>query len=94
VAAAVPAGNEPVLVSFDAEDGAYRFTIDATDAPDLEEWARIELKPVVQQWYPKLVKMLPSEGFAARADITLRFRDDMGGTPASAGGGRINLNAQ
>ena len=37
--------------------------------------------------------MLPSEGFSPRTNVTLRFREDMGGTPASAGGGFINLNA-
>ncbi|MCP5522408.1 MAG: hypothetical protein H7A46_12765 [Verrucomicrobiales bacterium] len=93
-AAPAPAGNEPVLVTFDAGDGAYHFTIDATAATDLADWVRTELKPVVQEWYPKLVAMLPSEGFSARTDLTLVFRDNMGGTPASAGGGRINLNSQ
>lgn len=85
---------EPVLVSFEADHGAYRFTVDATAAPDLEDWVRNELQPVVQTWYPKLVAMLPSEGFTARNELTLVFREDMGGTPASAGGGRINLNSQ
>jgi len=48
---------------------------------------------VVQEWYPKLVQMLPSDGFEAPTNITLRFRNDMRGTPASAGGGRINMNS-
>src|SRR6185369_8183396 len=47
---------------------------------------------VVTEWYPKLVKMLPSEGYEAPTRMTLLFRDNMGGTPASAGGGRINCN--
>jgi hypothetical protein len=47
----------------------------------------------VQEWYPKLVAMLPSEGWTPTTNVTLRFRTDMGGTPASAGGGFINLNA-
>ncbi len=83
----------PVLKSFAADHGRYQFTIDATDAPDLMEWADRELRPVVQAWYPKLIAMLPSDGFVARTNVTLRFRLDMGGTPASAGGGRINMNA-
>lgn len=95
VAAAAPAvSSEPVLVSFDAGQGTYRFTIDVTAAPDLEDWVRIELQPVVQEWYPKLVAMLPGEGFTPRTELTLLFRNNMGGTPASAGGGRINLNTQ
>lgn len=83
----------PVLKSFVADQGRYQFSIDATDAPDLMAWADRELRPVVQAWYPKLVAMLPSDGFVARTNVTLRFRLDMGGTPASAGGGRINMNA-
>jgi len=79
--------------SFESEDGKYRFTIDSTEAPDLTKWAETELKSVVQTWYPKLAARLPSDGFQAPADITLRFRDDMGGTPASASGAGVNLNA-
>lgn len=79
--------------AFEAGNGKYAFIIDSTDAPDLAEWAEKELKPVAQAWYPKLVTFLSSEGYNAPAEIMLRFQNDMGGTPASAGGGRINLNA-
>lgn len=92
VAVTLPVESEPILIHFNGEGGRYLFTIDATAAPDLAAWAETELKPVVQSWYPKLVAMLPSEGFAPRTNLTMRFRSDMGGTPASAGGGRINLN--
>jgi hypothetical protein len=85
---------ESVVETFATEDGKYRFTLEATDAPDLMEWALGELKPVVLEWYPKIVAMLPSDGFEAREDVRLRFRNDMGGTPASAGGGNVNMNAQ
>lgn len=85
--------SKPITKSFDADGGKYHFTIDTTIAPDLTEWADKELRPVVQEWYPKLVAMLPSEGFTARTNVTIRFRDNMGGTPASAGGGFINCNA-
>ena len=90
---AVTGDGQPVTKSFEAEGGKYRFTIDATVAPDLMEWADTRLRPVVQEWYPKLVAMLPSDGFQPATNITLRFRTDMGGTPASASGGRVNLNA-
>jgi len=90
---ATSTNREPVLKSFTASEGKYRFTIDATEAPDLMEWADAKLRPVVQEWYPKLVAMLPSDGFEATTNVTLRFRNDMGGTPASAGGGRINMNS-
>ena len=83
---------KPITRRFDAAEGKYHFTINSTLAPDLTEWADTELRPVVQEWYPKLVALLPSEGFQPLTNVTLRFREDMGGTPASAGGGFINLN--
>lgn len=90
---ALAGDGKPITKSFEADGGKYQFTIDATAAPDLMEWADKELRPVVQEWYPKLVAMLPSEGFQAATNVTLRFRNDMGGTPASAGGSRVNMNA-
>jgi len=92
----LPISNEApktLAKPFEAADGKYHFTLDATLAPDLAEWADAQLRPVVQEWYPKLVTMLPSEGFVPRTNVTLRFLDGMGEIPASAGGGFINMNA-
>lgn len=84
---------KPITKHFEADGGKYRFTMDTTVAPDLTEWADRELRAVVQEWYPKLVALLPSAGFTARTNVTIRFREDMGGVPASAGGGFVNCNA-
>lgn len=90
----VPAGNPPKLVNFKTEDGAYIFQIDATEAADLAEWSEKELAPVVREWYPKIVAMLPSDGYKAATKVRLGYRNDMpAGIPASASGFRINLNA-
>lgn len=83
----------PITRSFVADGGRYHFTLDTTVAPDLTEWADQKLRPVVQDWYPKIVALLPSDGFTARTNVTIRFRNDMGGTPASAGGRFVNCNA-
>jgi hypothetical protein len=80
--------------SFDFGGGKYHASIDTTKAPGLTEWSEKNLAPVVREWYPKLVAMLPSEGFTPYTNITLRFRDNMGGTPASASGDSINCNAE
>jgi hypothetical protein len=88
-----PANSGTITKTFTAGDGKYEIVIDTSIAPDLTEWTYKELVPVVQEWYPKLVAMLPSEGFEAPARITLGYRDNMSGTPASAGGSRVNLNA-
>jgi len=79
--------------TFEAAGGKYHFTMDTSVAEDLSEWANTELVTVVKEWYPKIVKLLPSDGFEAATNVTIRFRDNMGGTPASAGGGRVNCNA-
>jgi len=84
----------PVRKVLLADNGKYQFTLDTTAASDLTEWAEKELGPVVQTWYPRLVEMLPSEGFVAPTNVTVLFREGMRGTPASAGGGRINCNIE
>jgi hypothetical protein len=73
-------------------DGQYRFIIDTSNAPDLTDWATKQLGPVIQEWYPKIVEMLPSDGFVAPARVAFEFREDMGGTPAYAAGSRISCN--
>jgi hypothetical protein len=84
--------TKPEVITRTFESGPYRYTIDATLAPDLLDWSEAKLMPVVKEWYPKLVEMLKSDGYEAPKSFTLRYRDDMRGTPASAGGSRINLN--
>jgi len=85
--------TKPITNSFISVGGQHHFVMDTTIAPDLTDWAETKLRPVVQEWYPRLIALLPSDGFTARTNVTIRFRDDMGGTPASAGGGFINCNA-
>lgn len=82
-------------VDFEGKDGAkYHFTFDTTVAPDLTDWTDKKLVPVVKEWYPKLVEMLPGEGYSAPTNVTIKFSDKMGGTPAAAGGGSISCNAE
>ncbi|MDB6129555.1 MAG: basic secretory protein [Verrucomicrobiales bacterium] len=87
-----PAATEKILNKFDTAAGKYHFILDSTAAPDLTTWAVEELAPVIREWYPRLVGMLPGEGFVPTSEVTILFREGMGGTPASAGGGRINCN--
>ncbi len=89
----VALAGKRILKEFAAENGKYQFVLDVTAAPDLEGWAVKELQPVIQAWYPKIVALLPSEGFVAASKVTLKFRNDMGGLPASAGGMQVNLNS-
>ena len=86
--------DEPkeAIETFAAEEGKYQISINTTAAPDLTEWARRELGSMAQQWYPKLAKLLPSDGFDAPKSVTITFREGMRGTPAATGGNRIGCN--
>ena len=79
---------------FSTGDGKYHFTIDTGAATDLTEWAGKQLAPVVTEWYPKIVELLPSDGYDAPTNVTIRFREGMGGVPASAGNRQINCNIE
>ena len=95
VVAAVPANQPTGEVQreiVEADGGTCRITIETTETPDLTEWAHKELAPVVQKWYPKLVKMLPSEGYEAPKRISIEFSANMRGV-AAAGGTRIRCAA-
>lgn len=55
--------QDPFVVK--TSDGKCEITIDTTAAPDLHNWAKHDLAPVLATWYPKIVAMLPSEGYSA-----------------------------
>ncbi len=93
--AAAPAGKvigEVRQEIVEAEGGTYQITIDTTETPDLTEWAHKELAPVVRDWYPKLVKMLPSDGYEAPRKVSITFSADMRGV-AATGGTRVRCAA-
>ena len=97
-------GPEPIAISlpksnwlaFSTADERYQFSIDATEATDLHEWCDLELRPIIQTWYPKIVDLLPSDGYTAPSRVELRFHDEsrMRGNPAYASGSVITLNTQ
>ncbi|MCB1131998.1 MAG: hypothetical protein KDN05_12770 [Verrucomicrobiae bacterium] len=83
---------KPVVGTFATKDGKYRFVVDATKAPELLEWVEKELMPDVEEWYPKMVAMMPSKGYGAPDTVRMEFKDDMGGTPAYAMGNSLSLS--
>jgi hypothetical protein len=88
ITAGVEGGREMLDI-----DGKWQITIDTTETPDLREWTSKELAPVVREWYPKLVAMLPSEGYEAPRHVNIFFSKDMRGV-AAAGGNRIRCAAE
>ncbi len=92
---AVPAGQTAGEVRrevVEAEGGAYRITIDTSETPDLTDWAHKDLAPVVQEWYPRLIKLLPSEGYEAPRQVSITFSASMRGV-AATGGTRVRCAA-
>ena len=74
-----------LIESVAIDGGAYRFTVDTTEAPDLTEWAHRELIPAMQKWYPLIVAMLPSDGFTAPKTFSITFTDRYKGVAATSG---------
>jgi hypothetical protein len=89
---APPPGDRPGVKLVQIDGGKYSATIDTTETPDLTEWANKKLAPVVVQWYPQLVRMLPSPGYAPPTHFSITFRKDKKGV-ADTSGTRINCAA-
>lgn len=81
-----------VQKNYQTLDGKFKFIVDSTIAPELGKWADKELMPVVYEWYPKVVAMLPSDRYVAPETVIMEFRDDMGGTPAYAIGNKLCMS--
>jgi hypothetical protein len=75
------------------ETGNYKITIDTSETPDLCGWADQKLQPVVKEWYPKLVEMLPSEEYEAPTEVTIAVKKDAKGV-AFASGNKITCAAE
>src|SRR5690606_13197972 len=69
----------------EAGEGQYQITIDTSEAAHLTQWAREELAPVVQQWYPRIVELLPSDNFNAPRTISITFTPEYRGVAAASG---------
>lgn len=89
VEAAQASTNRQLVV---AGEGQYEISIDTRETPDLTGWAREQLAPVVKEWYPRIVELLPSQGFQAPRQVSIVFRAGMRGV-AATGGTRIECAA-
>jgi hypothetical protein len=72
-------------------DGKCDITIDTSGATDLKEWAETKLAPVLAEWFPKIVAMLPSEGYTPPASFSVTIRPGRG--VAATSGTRVTANA-
>jgi hypothetical protein len=85
VASTAPAEASPSRVTTFKVPGGQRFTIDTTGSPKLTEWAEKELAPVVQEWYPKISKLLLSDNFSPPDSFSITFSPAIRGVAATGG---------
>jgi hypothetical protein len=83
--AVAPAGGEPAKPAAGAT--AYEIKVDTSDAPELKAYGE-KIQKLSEEWYPKLIAMLPSENYAAPQRVVITFRNDYKGV-AMAQGNRI-----
>jgi hypothetical protein len=101
-AAAGGEGADGIKETIEIEGGKYKALIDTTRCPDLTEWAKTKVVPMVQEWYPKLIAMFPSQGYEPPKEFSIAFVDGRrgvaatGGTRITCSGGwfRSNLNGE
>src|SRR5688572_22283199 len=62
----------------------YEIVFDTSDVPELKEWVETKLKPACAEWYPRIVEMLPSEGYAAPAKFSITSRPYGGGVASAS----------
>ncbi len=85
---------------FTSKDKKFTYTLDATDAPDLQAWCGKNLIPVLDEWYPKIIAMIPVDGVTPSHDITFTLKDTtnlpghLQGVPAYASGNSVVFNAK
>lgn len=74
------------------EIGGCTIVLDTLDTPDLQAWAHDKVGPMAKEWYPRLIKMMPSEGFEAPKNVRITFNAQMRGV-ADTSNARIRCAA-
>ncbi len=88
-----------IIQNFSSKDGKFKYLLDATEAPDLQQWCAEKLIPEMDAWYPKIIAMLPVEGFTPSHNIKFTLKESthlrsMKGVPAFATGNGVYINAK
>lgn len=82
----------PESIALKSSDGVCDITMDVSRAPELGPWAEKKLAPVLAEWFPKIVAMLPSEGFEPPTQFSVVIKPGDG--VAHAAGTRITANSR
>jgi hypothetical protein len=72
-------------MTFRTRDRKYEVTLDVSESPELAGWASEKLAPVLVKWYPIIVEMLPSDGYAAPEKFNVIFKSAGKGVAATGG---------
>ena len=83
--AAEPAAGAVESVIIGEGEKTVRFTVDTTQSPDLTAWAKEQLIPVIKEWYPKIVEMLPGKDYKAPGSFSIVFDNNYTGVAATMG---------
>jgi hypothetical protein len=90
---------EKKVETFTSKDGKFRYILDSSESPDLHEWAKVHLMPVMEDWYPKIIGMIPVDGYTPPDTINFTMKlattlpGHAQGVPAFASGNNVTLNA-
>lgn len=61
-----------------------RVTVDTSEVPEVADWGR-DAKRLVERWHPRIVRLLPSDGFRPPTEVRLVFKKDMKGVAYASG---------
>ena len=79
------------FVTHSVDNNYCEIVIDTSGAPKLKDWAETKLAPVLAEWYPKITKLLASDGFVPPKRFTVSIRPGNG--VAATGGTRVTANS-
>jgi hypothetical protein len=68
-----------------SDAGQVQISIDTSETPELEDWVKTKLRPVLEEWYPRIVEQLPGPDFHAPTMIRIKFFANMKGVADTAG---------
>ena len=65
--------------------GQFEIVFDTAEMPELADWVQTRLRPVCEQWYPKIIELLAGDGYRPPRRFTVAFRKDMRGVASTSG---------
>ena len=69
---------------------AFCVVVDTSEVPELAAWG-LHAKALCEEWFPKLVELMPSQGFEPCLSTRLLFRKDKGGVADTSRSTDINI---